>query len=158
MTATLNIDAEYPEGTADFAIIKGELNEDGTYDGQVIWKASEDENFTGDFSKKPDGYLNYADVNDTTATLEWDVYYPESSEEPYDYKDKDLYTEVYYFPEGDDGAGYYIACSDDENWEEGYISFDTGDYDAQWTRDAYVWVKVTNGVNSTDIYSDDNTL
>lgn len=156
--ANFNFDAEYPEGTADFAIIKGELNEDGTYDGQVIWKASEDENFAGDFSKKPDGYLNYADVNDTTATLEWDVYYPESSEEPYDYKDKDLYTEVYYFPEGDDGAGYYVACSDDEDWEEGYISFDTGDYDAQWTRDAYVWVKVTNGINSTDIYSDDNEI
>ena len=156
--ANFNFDAEYPEGTADFAIIKGELNEDGTYDGPVIWQASKDTGFVDDLAKKPAGYLNYADVNANTATLEWDVYYPEDSEEPYDNKDGVLYTEVYYYPEGDDGDGYYVACSDDENWEEGYISFDTSDFDTQWTKDAYVWVKVTNGVNAADIYSDDNDI
>ncbi len=154
-------DAEYPEGTADFAIMKGLLPDSGAL-GTIVWQASKDPSFKGEFDKKVDGYLNYADVNSKEATVEWELYYPEDSEEPYDNKDKKLYTEVYYCPEGDDGEAYYVGCSDDKDWTEGSISFNTASFNstgkASWTRNAYVWIKVTNGVNAVDIYSDENEI
>ena len=158
-----NFDAEYPEGTADFAIFKGKISdigEGGTLPGDPVWKASGDDSFPEDsFTQKPDGYLAYADVNSERAVVEWEVYYPENSEEAYNGEDKSLYTEVYYCPEGDDGKAYYVGCSEDEDWEEGYISFETdSQFDAKWTRNAYVWIKVTNGINAIDIYSDENDI
>lgn len=156
-------DAEYPEGTADFAIIKGKVNKDnvkdGVYSGNYFYRVSSDKYFEGKFDKKPDGFLDYADVNASQAEVEWEVYYPEDSKEPYDNKDKALYTEVYYCPEGDDGEAYYVGCSEDEDWQEGYIKFDTdSQFATKWTRNAYVWIKVTNGINAVDIYSDENDV
>ena len=168
-----NFDAEYPVGTTDFAIVKGRLKEgenvtaDGTFNGEIVWRASvasQDENdpFTADFTKDVSGELVYADVNEGNAEVEWALYYPSDSEQVYDNKDGALYTEVYYCPEGDDGESYYIGCSDDEGWEDGFISFAPGevvpDNKTKWTRNAYVWVKVTNGVNGVDIYSDANEI
>ncbi|MCR4750187.1 MAG: hypothetical protein K5877_10410 [Lachnospiraceae bacterium] len=155
-----NFDSEYPEGTEDFAIIKGGIKsipETGKLTN-VVWQLSKDKNSYAEFDAVPDGYLTYADVNAQTATVEWEVYYPEDAEEPYDNKDGVLYTEVYYCPEGDGGKTYYIGCSLDEDWEEGYISFETDKFDVKWTRNAYVWIKVTNGVNAVDIYSDANEI
>lgn len=162
-----NFDAEYPEGTRDFAIFKGKISdicEDGSLpDGKhFIWRASENGLSGNVIDNKPDGYLAYADVNSEMAEVEWEVYYPEDAEEAYtgEGEEKDLlYTEVYYCPEGDDGKAYYVGCSDDEDWEEGYISFETDSrFDTKWTRNAYVWIKVTNGVNAIDIYSDENEI
>lgn len=149
-----NFDAEYPKGTADFIIVKGSLDKDGKYTGEPIWKASE--GIGADLSKSPEGYLVYADVNSTGAEVEWEVYY--GSDEAYDGKSGELYTEVYYCPEGDEGEAYYVGCSEDENWEEGHYAFSTDAFDTQWTRNAYVWIKVTNGVNAIDIYSDENDV
>lgn len=155
------LEAEYPEGTADFAIIKGRLSEnsvdkDGKYAGEFFWQASKDDGFVAEFEYNPEGYLGYADVNSEYATVEWDVYYPEGSQDVYANEDKILYTEVYYCPEGDDGQAYYVGCSEDDDWQEGYISFETdSQFETKWTRNAYVWIKVTNGVNAVDIYSDE---
>ena len=158
-----NFDAEYPEGTTDFIIVKGSIGANGEYDkANIIWQATKDKSICKDektFSNKIEGYLNYAEVNDKVAEVEWDVYYPaDNAEEPYDNKNKDLYTEVYYCPEGDDGESYYAGCSDDKNWTEGYIKIDTTKFKTKWTRNAYVWIKVTNGVNAVDIYSDENDV
>ncbi len=159
-----NFNAEYPNDTRDFAIVKGRVTDDntdeeGNFKGGFVWQASKDENFFADFEKKPEGYLSFADVNSQSASVEWEVYYPEGSEEPYDNKDKALYTEVYYCPEGDDGEAYYVGCSEDPDWEEGYIEFPTdSEFGTKWTRNAYVWIKVTNGVNAIDIYSDENEV
>ena len=153
-----NFDAEYPEGTVDFVIFKGKVTDDGKY-SNVVWQASKDDNFYAEFDYKPEGYLTYADVNSEYADVEWEVYYPEGEEEPYKNEDGVLYTEVYYCPEGDDGEAYYVGCSMDEDWEEGHISFETdSQFATKWTRNAYVWVKVTNGVNAVDIYSDANEV
>lgn len=153
-----NFDAEYPEGTVDFVIFKGKVAEDGSY-SNVVWQASKDENFYAEFDDQPEGYLTYADVNSEYAEVEWEVFYGENKEEPYANEDGVLYTEVYYCPEGDDGEAYYVGCSLDEDWEEGYISFETdSQFATKWTRNAYVWVKVTNGVNAVDIYSDANEV
>ena len=157
-----NFDAEYPEGTTDFVIIRGKVGSKGEYNkSDVIWQATKDTFVVKDkdvFKNKPEGYLNYSEVNENEATVEWDIYYPEGSEEPYDNKDKKLYTEVYYCPEGDDGEAYYAGCSNDKNWKEGSISFKTSDFKTKWTRNAYVWIKVTNGINAVDIYSDENDI
>ncbi len=155
-----NFDAEYPEGTKDFIIIAGQIDAKGGYDkSKVIWKAKRDAKLTDeDFEKKVDSFLDFAEVNDKTAEVEWEVYYPEDAEEPYDNKDGKLYTEVYYCPEGDDGEAYYVGCSKDKNWTEGSVKFNTTDYKTKWTRNAYVWIKVTNGVNAVDIYSDENDV
>lgn len=149
-----NFDAEYPEGTVDFIIFKGKVTDDGKY-SNVVWQASKDDNFYAEFDYQPDGYLTYADVNSEYAEVEWEVYYPAGEQEPYANEDGVLYTEVYYCPEGDDGESYYVGCSLDDDWEEGYINFETdSQFATKWTRNAYVWIKVTNGVNAVDIYSD----
>ncbi len=152
-----HFDAEYPEGTADFAIANGTIEDVvKASEPKYLWKMSADAYFEGtDFEKTPEGYLLYADVNSEYAEVEWEVAYDDESENAKDL----LYTEIYYCPEGDDGQAYYVACSDDEDWEEGYICFNTdGDFDTKWTRNAYVWIKVTNRVNACDIYSDSNEV
>ncbi len=153
-----NFDAEYPEGTADFIIIKGKVAEDGKY-STPLWKASADENFKGKIDNKVEGYLNYAEVTSANAVLEWDLYYPEGGEEPFDNSKGELYTEVYYCPEGDDGEAYFVGDSEgSSDIRDGSVSFDTNAFDTKWTRNAYVWVKVTNGINAVDIYSDENDV
>ncbi|MBQ7564346.1 MAG: hypothetical protein IJT16_10190 [Lachnospiraceae bacterium] len=153
-----NFDAEYPEGTADFAIIKGRIGDDGSYDAKnVLWKATD---LGVDFANKPEGYLSYADVNSETAEVEWVVNYAPEAGETEAEEGSELYTEVYYCPEGDEGETYFICCSEDEEWkkdlESGSVYFEIGDLG--WTRNAYVWIKVTNGVNALDIYSDENDM
>ena len=150
-------DAEYPEGTADFVIVKGKVEDDGTYKGAVVWQATKAEEFIGEFDKYPEGELLYADVNADTAEVMWDVYYKDQLySEPTD--DALLYTEVYYCPQGDDGEAYYLGCSLDDDWTEGYIGFDMSEFKSEWTRNAYIWIKVSNGVNAIDIYSDENDV
>ena len=170
-----NFDADYPTGTADFVIIKGKVGEDNSYSEEnVIWRATADGVKTkknpvavseNTFRDNPDGYLVYADVNAESANLEWEVYLNDQADEPYDNADGKLYTEVYYCPDGDDGEAFYVGCSDDEDAfgesiRKGNISFKTNSRfeKTPWTKNAYVWVKVTNGVNGVDIYSDDNDI
>ncbi|MBR5420339.1 MAG: hypothetical protein IK115_04250 [Lachnospiraceae bacterium] len=146
-------DAEYPEGTAEFVIVKGKaadlIDDNGNVSGTVLWKMSDDPNCAADLDKEPEGYLTYADVNEKTVEVEWEVEY---NGELYDGTSGELYTEVYYYPEGDDGQAFYVGCSADDDWTEGYVGFET---DGLWSRNAYVWIKVTNGVNAYDIYSDE---
>lgn len=160
---SFSFDTAYPEGTADLVIFpgnKGEYSAD-----KVIWSATKNgvylESKKGwkpvDLTEELDYELVYADVNSSTAEVEWEIY---RGDDYYDGKSKDLYTEVYYCPEGDEGEIYYVACSDDEDWEEGYISIDTSNTEDGYgyTKDAYVWIKTTNGVNAVDVYSDMNDV
>ncbi len=154
-TGDFVFDAEYPKGTADFAIMKGRLATATL--GQSIWKASADPQFTGAFDAAPVGSLESSEFNEETGEfrVKWNVEHPDVN--------RQLYSEVYYFPEGDDGDGYFVCCSDDEAWKDGEVSIITEDYETEeypdgWTRNAYVWVRVTNGINAVDIYSDDNEI
>ena len=154
-TGDFVLDAEYPEGTADFAIMKGRLEK--ATPGQSIWRASADPQFAGAFDAAPTGELESSEYNEETGELivKWSVEYPDVN--------RQLYSEVYYYPEGDDGDGYFVCCSDDQIWKDGEVSFLTEEYatdecPAGWTRNAYVWIKVSNGINAIDIYSDDNEL
>ncbi|MBO4267294.1 MAG: hypothetical protein J5910_08935 [Lachnospiraceae bacterium] len=154
-TGDFVFDAEYPEGTADFAIMKGRIAT--ATPGQSIWKASEDPLFAGAFEASPSGGLESSEYNEVTGEfrVKWNVEYPDVN--------KKLYSEVYYFPEGDDGDGYFVCCSDDQIWKDGDVSILTENYSTEecpggWTRNAYVWIRVSNGINAVDIYSDDNEL
>ena len=154
-TGDFVFDAEYPEGTADFAIMKGRLAT--ATPGQSIWRASSDPLFAGAFDAAPVGSLESSEFNEETGEfrVKWNVEYPDVN--------RQLYSEVYYYPEGDDGDGYFVCCSDDQIWKDGEVSFLTEEYATDecpdgWTRNAYVLISVTNGINATDIYSDDNEL
>ena len=155
-----SFDAEYPEGTKDFVIFRGrmsDITESGEYPKSVLWTASDAikaGDFRGDFVNKPDNAdITYADVNSDLAEVEWEI-------GEYAGNKDDLYTEIYYCPEGDDGQAVYIGNSDDKDLirkdgETEYVSFEPGQYtDIKWTRNAYVWIKITNGINATDLYSD----
>ena len=162
--SSFRFDAEYPEGTTDIVIIKGKVDtENWTKDEKnYIWSSAD---LGYDISNNLYGYLAYADVNDKYAEIEWDLEYVDG--EGNEIFDRDnLYTEVYYCPDGDDGEVKFIGSSDngymasyvDEDgneleWEDGYVYIDTELYG--WSRNAYAWIKVTDGINACDIYSDE---
>ena len=162
---SFDIDAEYPKNTANLVIFKGRLSDiskSGTIDeNNVIWKTSGDADYEKSLKDQPKGYLEYAEVNSERAVVQWDVY--PSSNPQGGYKDSELFTEIFYWPEGDEGNVYYIGSSNDENCKEAIagksITFETdSNFDTKWTNNAYVQIKVTNGVNSVNIYSDDNAV
>lgn len=170
-----SFDAVYPNGTYDLVIFKGEPEAGKKYgESDIIWSARnngvemltrDDKGVEKEESKKVnldeeiECVLEYADVNETFAEIEWSSYIGDA-DEPYDGHSGDLYTEVYYCPEGDEGDVFYVACSDDDDWEEGAIKIDTTNSKDGYgyTKSAYVWVKVTNGINAWDIYSDENDI
>lgn len=129
-----------------------EIGNDGTIPRSVVWKLSDAVSageYTADLEKKFDEQASgmvYADINSSTADVEWEL--------KYEGDENDISTEVYYCPDGDDGEAIFINSSNEaEHVRKGKIGFDTADYG--WSRNAYVWIKATNGVNSIDLYSDE---
>lgn len=165
---SIKFDSEYPYGTADLVIFKGKVAEGKTNikDYSVKWSAKDTGVYFFDkdtaskvnLEKEPEAVLEYAEVNNQNAVVEWNTYY--DSDVPYDGKSGALYTEVYYCPQGDEGEIYYVTDSTDPEWEEGYVSIDTSNSEAGYgySDKAYVWIKVTNGVNAWDLYSDENEV
>lgn len=153
-----SFEALYPEESVDLVIVKGKVKDGKIDKSKIVWSAVDNDKL--DLSKNVVGELTYADVNGKDVTLEYDLYVETPNEEgdmigeEYDKnKHGDLYTEVFYYPEGDDGEGFFIMDSEDDDWEDGYISFDLDGL--PYTKNAYVWVKVTDGVNACDIFSDE---
>ena len=158
-------DAEYPKGTAAFAIINDEnYKDDGVFkegDKEVLWfKAVPPQEIDGEIT----------DVKNTKSemTVKWQC-------AAFDKDDKattdNLYTMIYYAPKGDDGEVYFM---DDgfyeakDNYEGMYnfkvsenglatYTFKPTDFfeENEITDKAYVWVKISDGVNGLDLYSDD---
>ncbi len=177
---SFKFDAEYPEGTTDLVIIKGNVDAENWEKNETVknyaWSSAD---LGYDISNNLYGYLAYADVNNEYVEVEWDLEYVDGNGNEIilldheDYKGEEgtfdrseLYTEVYYLPDGDDGEVKFIGSSDngymasyvdedgnDLEWEDGYVYIDTELYG--WSRNAYVWVKVTDGINACDIYSDE---
>ena len=177
-----NFDAEYPEGTAEIVIVKGKIPEGWTKNSEAknyMW-SSADEGL--DTSKNLDGYLTYAGFDEyeynggkfSYGEIEWEVDYEDAIQTEEEAPANKFYTEVYYCPQGDDGDVIFVADSEDgyiapynylddngvlrttDDWEEGYAYIDTAKYG--WSKDAYIWVKVTDGINGFDIFSDENDV
>ena len=152
--------AEYPEGTKDFVIFRGKISDigaDGLISRSAVWKMSDAVKagqYTADIEKKFDeeeSGVTYAEVNSSYAEVEWELKYDGNAD--------DIYTEVYYCPDGDDGECIFIDSSDNAEayWiKDGNIRIPVEDLG--WSRNAYVWIKATNGVNAIDLYSDENEI
>lgn len=189
---SLNFDAEYPEGTEEFVIVKGKV--DGSFKksgADIIWsskangvtfetktKKSDDEyeystkQVGVDTSKNLEGMLLSVDNNREGDYIEvkWMVNYLDANNKVIKLDPAKTYAEVYYCPEGDDGEIYFIADSvegymDDIQVDGKSIEFKNGEVliptannadGYGYTDKAYVWVKVTDGINGCDIFSDDD--
>lgn len=157
-------DAPYPDGTAEVVIVKGKVAAGYTKDANVVWSSKND---NLDTSRKVEGYLTYSANDDSTIEMEWDVEYLDASDNIIKVNKGDLYTEVYYCPQGDDGDVIYITDSEDDDkmyeadaetgYTLGYVSIDKASF-PESNQNAYIWVKVTDGINGYDIFSDENDV
>ena len=168
-----SFDAEYPYDnendkslTKAFVIMKyKDYSKDKTYKKDtagVLWyKETPDKIIDG----KMDAVENKEDHSNIT--LSWDVAAYDIEGNP---MTTGLYTMIYYAPQGDDGEVNYVADGNlDEdprfhyNAAEGTatFSFNPKDYVddvSEISPYEYVWIKVSDGVNGLDLYSDEYTL
>ena len=159
-------EAEYPEGTKAFAIMNAD-----DYDENTSYKA--DDKKVKWFKEVPpqeiDGRITAVTNTKEEMKVQWEC-------AAFDKDDKattdNLYTMVYYAPKGDEGEvyfmedGFYEAKDNEpgmfdfkvsENGIATY-SFKPTDYfkEDEITDKAYVWVKISDGVNGLDLYSDED--
>lgn len=157
--AAFSFDAEYPDDTEKFAVVKkADYSEDGTYTSNVLWSIDTPK-------QELEGDVLYADVDTNNVQVDFGVTaYDEDGEldpeKPEDLaKIRNFYTKIYYAPLGDEGQTYFVK---DGTLEDFYdkdtdcysVKFDPVKYGAN-NADAYVWVKVSDGVNGADMFSDD---
>ena len=148
-------DAEYPEGTAMFVVVKTkEFDAKKSYtknDKNVLWYREAPD-------KIIDGELKDVQADKDNFSFKWVA-------AAYDAEDKattkDLYTMIYFAPQGDDGDVYFIEDGDYEkdfgaaNGGVASFSFNPSDYTTNITDKAYCWIKVSDGVNGLDLYTDE---
>ncbi len=146
-------DAEYPKGTEMFVVVKK-----SDYDAKKTYKKDNVLWYRETPDKEIDGELLDVEAGEKEFSFEWVA-------AAFDDKDqattKDLYTMIYYAPQGDDGDVYFIEDGDYENdfgagkYGSAYFSFDPSKYTTNITDKAYVWIKVSDGVNGLDLYTDE---
>lgn len=160
--AAFSFDAEYPEGTERFAIVrKADYKADATYEkgsNKILWeKETPDRELVGD--------VLYADVDSNNVQIDYAVTaYDENGElDPAKAEDlakiRNFYTKIYYAPLGDEGQTYFVKDGTlgdfyDKDTDCYSWKFDPTQFGAN-NADAYVWVKVSDGVNGADMFSDD---
>ncbi len=159
-----SFDAPYPEGTKKFIILKekdfDEKTDYNTVSDNVLWhKDTPDKIIDGEWISVE----NSSDKID----LKWTA---AAYDEDDNATTKSLYTMIYFAPQGDDGDVYFVEDGYYDKGEKdvlgnydfgagknGYASysFNPKDYTDNITDKAYVWVKVSDGVNGLDLYSDE---
>ncbi len=156
-------EAEYPDGTAAFAILN-DLDENKSYkegDEGVLW-----------FKEVPAQEIDGTITDVTNTKDEMKVQWVCGAFDKNDEATQDnLYTMVYYAPKGDEGEVYFMEdgfINAEEN-EPGMYDFNVSENgiatysfkpakyfkEDEITDKAYVWVKVSDGVNGLDLYSDE---
>ena len=157
--AAFNFDAEYPEDTEKFAIVrKADYKEDGTYTSNVLWSVTAPK-------QAIEGDVLYADVDSDKVQVDFSVtaYDEEGELNPEKEEDKkkidDFYAKVYYAPLGDEGQTYFAGdgkLADFYSKDAGCYrtTFDPRQFGAN-NSDAYVWIMASDGVNGADMFSDD---
>lgn len=150
---SFDFDAEYPKGTEKVVIFTGKTDSADIPANTQIWEE--------EVSKvAPKGGFTTIDVNDKEAYVEWE--YTDT-----DTVSDNMYTEVYYAPQGDKGEVWFVGSSDDDDMKDSVdengratngIRIDTSNTPDGygWSKDAYVWVAVTDGINTMDLYSDES--
>jgi len=150
-------DAEYPQGTDMFVIMrKSDYDPEATYtkkNKKVLWyKETPD--------KEIDGELLDVQAGKDEFSFEWVAAAFDENDQA---TTKGLYTMIYYAPQGDDGDVYFIEDGDYENdfgaaqAGAASFSFNPSEYTDNITDKAYVWIKVSDGVNGLDLYTDEFT-
>ena len=153
---SFDFDAEFPKGTDRLVIMKWtdyDNSKTKTFakgDSAILWDKEVPD-------KEIEGYLYGASLSKNNVTVDF-------AATAYDSEDKattdNLYTIVYYAPQGDDGELYYVTDGDYEKDFGGSgetissVSFDPNEFPDKITDKAYVWIKVSDGVNGADIFSD----
>ena len=162
---SFEFNAEFPEGTSAFAIMNyTDYKEDGEYkekDGKTLW-------FKPVPPQEIDGQITDVKNTKEEMTVKWEC-------AAFDKDDKattdNLYTMIYYAPQGDDGEVYFMEDGfyDAKDNEPGMYNFKVSEngmatysfkptdyFEAEDITDkAYVWVKISDGVNGLDLYSDE---
>ncbi len=163
-------DAEYPEGTDRFIIVqKDNYNKDTEYTkdndetNNVLWSKDTPDNII-------DGELLGVRQTDSNMSFEWKCAAYDADDKP---TTSHLYTMIYFAPQGDDGDvyfvedGYYDKGAGDDLGDHdfgagknGYASYSFNPKDVvpdgvTITDKAYAWIKVSDGVNGLDLYTDE---
>ena len=148
-------DAEYPEGTDMFVVVK-----ENDFDSKKVYKKTDKSVlwYRDTPDKIIDGELKDVQQSKDKFSFSWDA-------AAYDENDnattKNLYTMIYFAPQGDDGDVYFIEDGDYEkdfgaaNNGVASFSFNPSEYADNITDKAYAWIKVSDGVNGLDLYTDE---
>ncbi|MBR6328738.1 MAG: hypothetical protein IKR68_03730 [Lachnospiraceae bacterium] len=148
-------DAEYPEGTDMFVVVK-----ENDFDSKKVYKKTDKSVlwYRDTPDKIIDGELKDVQQSKDKFSFSWDA-------AAYDENDnattKNLYTMIYFAPQGDDGDVYFIEDGDYEkdfgaaNNGVASFSFNPSEYTDNINDKAYAWIKVSDGVNGLDLYTDE---